>query len=86
MLLVVKYFFSIVKAVIYIMFTSPRLVHQPPTHDGDGIVVQLKSRQRAGDTSIFSVVTVVHVPGYMGALLQGRLPAAALQIVQQDCS
>lgn len=82
MLLVVEYSFSKVKAVIYIMYTSPRLARPPPTHGGDGSVVLLKSRQRAGDASIFGVVAVVHVPGYMGALLQGGLRAAALEIVQ----
>ncbi len=86
MVLVVEYSFSSVKAVIYIMYTSPRLVHPLPTHGGDGRVVLLKSRQWAGDASIFRVVTVVHIPGYMGALLQGGLRAAALEIVQQDCS
>lgn len=86
MLLVVEYSFSTVTAVIYIMYTSPRLVSPLPTHGGDGSVVLLKSRQRAGDASIFRVVTVVHIPGYMGALQQGSLRTAALEIVQQDCS
>lgn len=86
MLLVSGVFFSNVTAVIYIMYTSPRLVRPLPTHGGDGSVVLLKSRQRAGDASIFSVVTVVHIPGYMGALLQGGLGTAALEIVQHDCS
>lgn len=86
MLLVLKYSFSNVKSFIYIMYTSPRMVHPLPTHRGDGSVVLLKSRQWAGDTSIFSVVTVVHCPGYMGAIVKGGLHAGALEIVQQDCS
>lgn len=86
MLLVLKYSFSNVKSFIYIMYTSPRMVHPLPTHCGDGSVVLLKSRQWAGDTSIFSVVTVVHCPGYMGAIVKGGLHAGALEIVQQDCS
>lgn len=48
-------------------------------------VFPLKSRQRARNPSIFGVVTVVHVPGYMRALLQGSLKTSALKIVQQDC-
>lgn len=83
---VVEYSISNVRAVIYIMYTSPRLMCPRPTHGGDGCVVLLKSRQRAGDASIFRVVTVVHIPGYMGALLQGGLRTGALEIVQQDCS
>lgn len=47
--------------------------------------VLLKSQQYAGNPSVFRVVTVVHIPGYMGALLQGNLDASALEIVQQDC-
>lgn len=86
MLLVAEYSFSNGKAVIYIMYTSPRLVRPLPTHGRDGSVALLKSRQWAGDTSIFRVVTVVHIPGYMGALLQGGLRTGALEIVQQDCS
>lgn len=31
--------FSNVKAVIYIIYTSPRLVCQPPAHGGGGSVV-----------------------------------------------
>lgn len=46
---------------------------------------QQRSGQWARDTGIFRVVTVVYVPGYMGALLQGRLCTGALEIVQQDC-
>lgn len=86
MLLLVEYSFSNVKAVIYIMFTSPRLVRPLPIHGEGESVVLLKSRKWAGDASIFRVVTVVHVPGYMGALLQGGLRTTALEIVQQDCS
>ena len=86
MLLVLKYSFSNVTSFIYIMYTSPRMVHPLPAHCGDGSVVLLKSRQWAGDTSIFSVVTVVHCPGYMGAIVKRGLHAGALEIVQQDCS
>lgn len=48
-------------------------------------VFPLKSRQRARNPSVFGVVTVVHVPGYMRALLQGSLETSTLKIVQQDC-
>lgn len=82
LVVVVEYSLSKVKAVIYIMCTSPRLVRQPPTRG----VIQLKSRARACDTSIFRVVTVVHIPGYMGALLQRGLCTSAFQIVHHDCS
>lgn len=71
---------------LHYAYMSYRLFPQLSTRVREGSVVQPRSRQWAGDSSIFGVVAVVDIPGDVRAVQQKGFCAIALQIVQLNYS